>query len=220
MSSRTFQLDDDVHAYLVAHGVRETAVARDLREQTAPREDARMQISPEQGAFLSLFVRAMGARRLLEVGTFTGYSALAMASGMADDGEMICCDVSEETAAIARAAWERAGLGDRIDLRIAPAADTLRSLVDEGQSGTWDLMFIDADKPGYATYVELAHALLRVGGVVAIDNVLWSGQVLDADDDSPSTSALRALNSALRTDERWDLSMIPIGDGLTLLCKR
>lgn len=220
MSSRTLQLDDRTHAYLLAKGVREHPVAAALREATAARDDARMQISPEQGAFLTWLVRALGVQRALEVGTFTGYSALALALGMPEDGHLLCCDVNAETTALGREHWDRAGVGDRIELVIAPASETLSQRIVAGEGGSYDLVFLDADKTGYAAYVEAAHALLRPGGVVLIDNVLWSGSVADPDDTRESTVALRQLNAALHDDDRWDLSMLPVGDGLTLLRKR
>lgn len=221
MSARTIALDDALYAYLLAHGVREPEVASANREATQGSHPlARMQISPEQGQLLDFLVRLTGARRVIEVGTFTGYSALRIALAMPEDGKLLCCDVSEEHTRAARASWADAGVSERIELVIAPAADTLSSRVADGESGSWDMMFVDADKTGYATYVELAHKLLRVGGLVAIDNVLWSGRVADPADTSDDTVALRALNAALVADARWDLVMLPIGDGLTLLRKR
>lgn len=220
MSSRTLQMTDDLHAYLLTTGVREPDVARRLREATQSLEMARMQISPEQGQFMAFFVATMGVRRALEVGTFTGYSALRVAQALPADGLLVCCDISDAWTSIGRPYWDEAGVADRIDLRLAPAGDTLQALRDDGHEGTFDFCFLDADKTGYAAYVEHAHALLRVGGVVAIDNVLWSGRVLPGGDDEPDTVALRALNAALVDDDRWDLSMLPIGDGLTLLRKR
>lgn len=220
MSSRTLQLDDTIHAYLLEHGVREPEVAARLREATTALPDARMQISPEQGQLMDFLVRALGVRRAIEVGTYTGYSALRVAMALPPDGTLLCCDVSEDYTAVGRPFWAEAGLSDRIDLRIAPAAKTLSTLVDNGEGGTWDWIFIDADKTGYATYVDLSFALLRPGGVVAIDNVLWSGAVADPEATDASTMALKALNESLAIDPRWDLVMLPVGDGLTLLRKR
>lgn len=220
MSTRTLGLDDRVHAYLLAHGVQEPAVARRLRERTATLEMARMQISPEQGQLMDWLVRALGVRRAIEVGTFTGYSALRVALALPEDGELLCCDVSEAWTQLAREAWEEAGVASKITLVLAPAADTLRARLDAGEAGRWDSVFLDADKTGYATYVELAHALLRPGGVVLIDNVLWSGRVADPEATGDDTEALRALNATLAVDERWDRVMTPVGDGLTLLRKR
>lgn len=220
MSARTIPMTEPLHAYLLAHGVREPEVARRLRDHTQTMEMARMQISPEQGAFLGFLVRALGVRRAVEVGTFTGYSALVTALALPADGQLVCCDVSREWTDVGRPYWQAAGVADRIDLRLAPAADTLAALRAEGLDGTIDFAFVDADKPGYATYIDLLHGLLRPGGVIGIDNVLWSGRVADPADTSEDTVALRALNAALATDARWDLSMVPIGDGLTLLRKR
>lgn len=220
MSARTIPMTEPLHAYLLAHGVREPEVARRLREHTQTMEMARMQISPEQGAFLGFLVRALGVRRAIEVGTFTGYSALVTALALPEDGQLLCCDVSREWTDVGRPYWQAAGVADRIDLRLAPAAETLASLRAEGLDGTVDFAFVDADKPGYAAYIDLLHGLLRPGGVIGIDNVLWSGRVADPADTSEDTVALRALNAALATDARWDLSMVPIGDGLTLLRKR
>ena len=221
MSPRTLQLDDTIHAYLIAHGVREPDAARALREHTqAHHPRAQMQISPEQGQLLDFLVRALGVRRAIEVGTFTGYSALRIAGAMPADGKLLCCDVSDEYTALGRAAWAQAGLADRIELVLAPAAETLAAQITAGGAGTWDMVFIDADKSAYATYVDQAHALLRVGGVVAIDNVLWSGRVADPSVHDTDTDALRDLNAALAVDARWDLVMLPIGDGCTLLRKR
>ncbi len=221
MSPRTLQLDDALHEYLIRHGVREPDAARRLREDTqANHPRAQMQISPEQGQLLDFLVRALGVRRAIEVGTFTGYSALRVAAALPPDGKLLCCDVSEEYTALARAAWADAGVAERIELVIAPAADTLAARIDAGESGTWDLAFIDADKSSYATYVDRCHTLLRAGGVIAIDNVLWSGKVADPNHHDADTDALRDLNTALVADARWDLVMLPIGDGCTLLRKR
>jgi len=181
---------------------------------------ARMQISPEQGQFMALLVKVMGARRCLEVGTFTGYSALACALALPADGELVALDVSEEWTAIGRRYWADAGVSDRIHLQLGPARETLRRLRREGQEGTFDFMFIDADKPGYADYVEQGFHLVRAGGLIAIDNVLWSGDVADPGITDTDTVALRELNDDLHEDVRFDLSMLPIGDGLTLLRRR
>jgi predicted O-methyltransferase YrrM len=220
MSSSTLQLSPALNAYLVDVGVHEPALATKLRGETAAMPMARMQISPEQGQLLAWLVGALGVRRAIEVGTFTGYSALRVALAMPHDGELLCCDVSDEYTSVARRYWTEAGLDDRIKLVLAPATETLNKLLTDGQAATWDFAFVDADKPGYATYVEQLHSLLRVGGVIALDNVLWSGKVLDATDTTESTVALRDLNEQLKHDERWDRVMLPIGDGLTLLRKR
>ena len=220
MSRHSIQLDSDVHQYLIDHGVRETTHLRALRLETAEHEMARMQISSEQGQFMKLLVKMLGATRAIEVGTFTGYSALCVADAMGSGGTLVACDVSEEYTSIARRAWAAAGVSDRIDLRIAPAIETLDALIAEGGAGTYDFAFIDADKENYGAYYERCLTLLRVGGVVGIDNVLWGGDVVDSDNNASSTVAIRAVNTALRSDERVDISMVPIGDGLTLARKR
>jgi predicted O-methyltransferase YrrM len=219
MSARTLTLDDRTYAWMLAHGTREPEVGARLRAETAAHPMARMQISPEQGQLLEWLVKALGVRRAVEVGTFTGYSALRIALALPDGGHLTCCDVSEEYTAIARRAWAEAGVTDRITLRLGPAVDTLAALIADGARDV-DLVFIDADKESYAAYVEAAWTLLRTGGVVAIDNTLWSGRVADPADTEPSTEALRELATRLVADERWDLSLVPIGDGLTLLRKR
>lgn len=220
MSARTLTMTDALHTWLVDHGVREPSVARRLRDRTAELPMARMQISPEQGQLMAFLVRSLGVRHALEVGTFTGYSALRVALALPDDGTLVCCDLSEEWTAIGRPYWEEAGIADRIDLRLGPADNTLAALRAEGRDGTFDFAFLDADKTGYAAYVEQAWHLLHRGGVIGIDNTLWSGRVLEDDPEDDDTRALKALAAALHADERWDLSLVPIGDGLTLLRKR
>lgn len=220
MSSATLQLTEPVRDYLLAKGVREPDTLRDLREETAALPNREMQICPEQGALMSMLVKITGARRVLEVGTFTGYSALAMALALPQDGSLLCCDVSEEWTAIARRAWERAGVADRVELRLGPATETLAALLESGQEGSFDLCFVDADKTSYLAYFELGLQLLRPGGLLLFDNVLWSGSVADPTDDRESTRALRALNDVLAEDERIDIVMLPIGDGLTMARKR
>jgi len=211
-------LAPELHEYLVAHGTPPDSVLRALQEETrAIGPIAMMQIAPEQGAFLTILTRLLGAKRIIEVGTFTGYSAICFARGLPDDGELLCCDVSEEWTALARKHWEKAGVADRIELRLAPAADTLRALTDDG---TWDLVFIDADKGGYATYYEEALRLLKPGGAVLVDNVLWSGRVADPTATDEQTEAIRTFNAKVAADERVDCAMIPLSDGLTILRKR
>jgi caffeoyl-CoA O-methyltransferase len=192
--------------------VREPDVLRRLREETAPLPHAQMQISPEQGAFMSVLVKAIGARRCLEVGTFTGYSSTVVALAIPDDGHLTCCDVSVEWTDVARRYWTDAGVAHKIDLRIGPAVQTLKTL----EEGSFDFAFIDADKPGYDAYYERALRLVRPGGLIAIDNVLWSGRVADDADQDERTVAIRALNDKIATDERVDVAMVPIGDGMTL----
>lgn len=215
---KSLGLSPELHAYLVAHGTPPDAVQRALIEETARLGPiAVMQIAPEQGAFLTMITRLLGVREAVEVGTFTGYSALAIARGLAPDGHLLCCDVSEEWTAIARRAWERAGVADRIDLRIAPAVETLRALPDTKR---FDLAFIDADKANYAVYYEEILARTRPGGLILIDNVLWNGAVVDDSRQDDNTRAIRAFNAAVATDPRVDCVMTPISDGLTLLRKR
>lgn len=220
MSPRTINVTERVHAYLLEHSLREPEVMRRLREETAARADAQMQISPEQGQFMQLLVELLGAKRTLEVGTFTGYSALAVALALPPDGQVIACDINPETTAIGRRYWEEAGVGDKIELRLAPAADTLRALIAGGRAGSFDFAFIDADKGGYDTYYEACLELLRPGGLIVVDNALWGGAVADPSDTSEDTTALRALNAKLHQDERVSVSLVPIGDGLYLARKR
>jgi caffeoyl-CoA O-methyltransferase len=221
MSSRTLTLTDPVYDYLLSVGTRETDVARELREATRAATRAHgMQISPEQGAFLAVLVKMIGARRTIEVGTFTGYSALVVAQALPDDGQLIACDVSEEWTAVGRPFWARAGVADRIDLRLKPAAETLAELIAAGEAGAFDFAFIDADKSGYDTYYESCLALVRRGGVIGVDNVLWGGSVADAARTDADTEAIRALNAKVHADPRVDACLLPIGDGLTIAVKR
>ena len=220
MSSRTIGLDESLHEYLLSVSLREPEVLARLRQETASMRWARMQISPEQGQLMGLLIELLGARRALEVGVFTGYSALRVELALPEDGRLIACDVDEEYTAVARRYWESAGVADRIELRLAPAMETLDALISEGRSGEFDFAFIDADKVNYLGYYERCLRLVRCGGIVAIDNTLWQGRVLDASDESDDTEAIRALNRTLRDDERISLSMLPIGDGLTLARKR
>lgn len=220
MSNRTLALDDALYAYLLDVSLREPELLARLRRETAEMSEAGMQIAPEQGQFMAFLLRLMGAERVLEVGTFTGYSALVMALALPADGHVTACDVSERWTAIARRYWSEAGVADRIDLRLAPAADTLAGLIDSGAAGSYDFAFIDADKEGYRGYFEQALQLLRPGGLVAVDNVLWAGSVVDPTKQDDETRAIRAFNEALRRDERVDISLVPIGDGLTLARKR
>lgn len=216
MTNRTLNLDDALYGYLLEVSLRETPLLERLRAETASLPMARWQIAPEQGQFMALLVKLTGARRILEVGTFTGYSALCMASELPDDGRMICCDLPGDYNAIARRYWQEAGLAERIELRLAPALDTLAGL----PAGSFDLIFIDADKANYPAYLEEALRLARMGGLVLFDNVLWSGRVLETQPDDADTRAIQALNLALKNDSRVDLSMLPVGDGLTLCRKR
>jgi predicted O-methyltransferase YrrM len=220
MSSFTLGLGDQLHAYLLAHGVRESPAARALRAETARLPMARMQVSPEQGALMQLLVRLLGARRTLEVGTFTGYSALVVAEALPPGGEVVACDVSAEWTAIARRHWAEAGVADRVTLHLRPALATLDELLAGGAAGGFDFAFIDADKTGYDAYYERALRLLRPGGLVAVDNTLWGGAVADPARQDEDTRAIRALNAKLAADARVDLAMLPVGDGLTLARRR
>lgn len=220
MSRRTLPLDDRLHAYLLSVSLREPDVLRRLREETARHPQGEMQIAPEQGQFMGLLARLIGARKCLEVGVFTGYSALAVALALPFDGRLVACDVSEEFTSIGRRYWQEAGVDQLIRLELGPALGTLDALLADGEGGTFDFAFIDADKPNYGHYVERTLTLLRPGGLLAIDNVLWDGKVADPAVHDPDTDAIRALNEELLRDERIDLSLLPVGDGLTLARKR
>lgn len=220
MSNKTLGLDDRLYEYLLSNSLREPEILAELRQETASHSMSQMQIAPEQGQFMGVLVQLMGARKTLEVGVFTGYSALAVALALPSDGKVIACDVSEEYTAIARRYWEKAGVSDKIDLRIAPALDTLDQLLAEGQANTFDFAFIDADKSNYDGYYERSLQLVRSGGLIAIDNVLWGGDVADPAVKDNRTEKIRALNHKLHHDERVSLSLVPIADGLTLALKR
>jgi caffeoyl-CoA O-methyltransferase len=218
MKPKILPLDRKLYDYLLVHRTPDDAVLRDLREETARLGDrAVMQISPEQGTLLRLLVAAIGARRAVEVGTFTGYSAICIARGLAPGGRLLCCDVSAEWTAVARRYWEKAGLADRIDLRLGPAAETLRALPADP---AFDFAFIDADKAGYPVYYEEALRRLRPGGLIAVDNVLWSGDVVRPSKRDKDTRAIRRFNDLVAADERVDSVMTPIADGITLVRKR
>jgi predicted O-methyltransferase YrrM len=220
MTTRTITLNDRLYDYLLAHSLRETPEMRELRALTAEMSMSRMQIAPEQGQFMALLVELIGARSIVEIGTFTGYSALCMARALPIDGRIVCCDISTEWTDIAREFWERAGVYGRIDLQIAPALETLDALLAGGAAGTFDMAFVDADKANYPTYYEHCLSLVRQGGLLLFDNTLWSGAVADPDDQSEDTTGIRRLNDQLCVDERISLSVVPIGDGLTLARKR
>jgi caffeoyl-CoA O-methyltransferase len=220
MSRDTINVTDDLIAYIRSVGLHEDADLAALREETAHHPHATMQIGPEQGAFMGLLIRMLGARRTLEIGVFTGYSAMVVAKAMGPEGKVLALDVSEEFTGVARRHWSKAGIADRIALRLRPAAESLQELVAAGATETFDFAFIDADKANYGTYYEYALKLVRRGGLIAIDNVLWSGQVIDLSDETPDTVAIRALNEKVHGDERVDAVLVPIGDGLTLARKR
>ena len=215
---KSFHLGPEIHQYIVAHGTPPDAIQQELIEETRKLGGiSLMQIAPEQGAFMTLLARAIGARRVIEIGTFTGYSTLCLARGLPAGGRVIACDVSQEWTAIARRYWEKAGVAEKIDLRIGPAAQTLRALPEDP---VFDLAFIDADKPSYPAYYELILARLRSGGLILVDNVLWMGQVVNPAATDPQTSAIRAFNDAVARDPRVDCAMLAVSDGLTLLRKR
>lgn len=220
MPKQSIGLDNQVYNYLLSVSLREPEILLKLRQETASHPRSGMQISPEQGQFMRLLVQLIGAKKTLEVGVFTGYSSLSVALALPDDGKIIAADVSEEFTAIARRYWQEAGVADKIDLRLAPALETLDQLLATGQAETFDFAFIDADKENYDAYYERSLQLIRPGGLIAIDNVLWSGKVADPQYQDESTQAIRALNEKLHHDERVALSLIPIADGLTLAIKR
>jgi len=220
MSRNSAFLNDTITDYIRGVTLREPEPARRLREETAAMEQANMQISPEQGQFMHLLAALINARRCIEVGVFTGYSSLLTAMALPDDGQLVACDVSEQWTAIARRYWSEAGVAGRIDLRLAPALDTLQSLLDEGRQGHFDMAFIDADKENYDGYYEACLELLRPRGLIVLDNMLWSGRVADAQEHDADTEALRALNEKLHDDRRVAISLLPLADGVTLAMKR
>jgi len=220
MSRETTAMTERLLAYIREVGMREDEDLRKLREETASHPAARMQISPEQGQFMALLVELIGVKRAFEVGTFTGYSAMCVTKAMGRDGRLVALDVSEEYTSIAQEHWKAAGVHQQIELKIGPAAESLEAMVKEGEGGTFDFAFIDADKTGYMAYYEYALKLLRPGGLVAIDNVLWNGSVADPKNNDEDTVAIRKINAFIKTDNRVTMSLVPIGDGLTLARKR
>lgn len=220
MTKKTLGLDNQLYDYFLSVSVRQPDILRRLREETANHPNATMQISPEQGQFMALLVQLMGAKKTLEIGVFTGYSSLAVALALPPDGKIIACDVSEEYTNVARRYWQEAGVAEKIDLRIAPALDTLDLLLASGEEESFDFAFIDADKGNYQEYYERCLKLIRPGGLIAIDNVLWSGRVADSQVQDQSTQAIRKFNEKLFQDERVTISIVPIADGLTLALKR
>lgn len=217
MSAGTLNVTPELRRYLLDVGVREDPVLAELRAETAQLPESRMQISPEQGALMGMLARLIGAKRALEIGTFTGYSSIVLARALPDDGRVTCCDRSEAWTTIARRYWDVAGVAHKIELRLGPAVETLDGLVAEGR--TYDLAFVDADKENLVAYHERALQLVRPGGAILYDNVLWGGRVIDADDATPATEGVRALNRMVAGDDRVDVAMVPIGDGLTI-CRR
>ena len=216
MSTGILNLTKDLRDYLWEKGMQEHPVLAELRQETAQIPESVMQICPEQGALMANLIRLMSAKKTIEIGTFTGYSALAVALALPNDGKIVACDISEEWTSIGQKKWEKAGVGDKIDLRIAPALETLENLMADGQEGTFDFAFIDADKANYLDYYKMCLKLVRKGGIIAIDNVLWSGAVIQTDINDIDTVAIRDLNDYLVQDERVALSMVPVGDGLTI----
>jgi predicted O-methyltransferase YrrM len=219
MANQTIGLDDQLYGYLQSVSLRESDILTQLRQETAQQPMSQMQISPEQGQFMALLVQLMGAKKTLEVGVFTGYSALVVALALPPDGKVVACDISEEYTTIARRYWQQAGVADKIDLHLAPALETLDQLLVAGQAGTFDFAFIDADKSHYDSYYERSLQLVRSGGLVAIDNVLWSGRVADPQVQDNRTNSIRTFNQKVHRDARVSLSLVPIGDGLTLARK-
>jgi predicted O-methyltransferase YrrM len=219
MNDRNVKLDDRLYAYLQENSLREHPVLRELREATAGMKHAGMQIAPEQGQLMALLARAVNAKRAIEVGVFTGYSSLAVALALPPDGKLIACDINEEWTSMARRHWEKASVASRIELKLAPAQGTLDALIAAGESGTYDFAFIDADKGRYMAYFERCLTLLRKGGLIVVDNTLWSGKVADASVRDEDTDALRVFNAAVHRDARVAVSLLPIGDGVTLALK-
>jgi predicted O-methyltransferase YrrM len=217
---RSITLTEPLYRYLVEHSLRDHPVLRELREETAKLPQAVMQIGPDQGQFMALLTRLTGAKRCLEIGVFTGYSSLSVALALPEDGSIVACDVSEEWTSVARRYWKKAGVEHKIDLRLGPAVGTLDTLISLRQAGRFDMAFIDADKGSYLAYYERCLELVRAGGLIVVDNTLWSGDVADASNQKPDTVSLRAFNDALHHDERIDLALLPVGDGVTLARKR
>jgi predicted O-methyltransferase YrrM len=219
MSPRTLGLTEALHQYIIKFGLREPEALRLVRTETAPRPDVNMQIAPEQGQLMAMLVRLLNARRCLEIGAFTGYSALAVALALPTDGQIVVCEISDEFAELARRNWTRAGVTDKIDLRIGSALGTLDRMLEDGEAGSFDMAFIDADKENLSNYYDRCLKLIRAGGLVLIDNTLWDGAVADPSKRDPSTEAIRAVNQKVHTDRNVDMVLLPIGDGLTLARK-
>lgn len=220
MGKKNIGLTDEVYRYLLSVSVKEADILAKLRQETAKQPMAVMQISPDQGQLMGLLVQLLGAKKTLEVGVFTGYSSLVVALALPADGKIVACDIDESYTAIARRYWQAAGVADKIELHIAPALETLARLITEGEAGSFDFAFIDADKINYPHYYERALELLRPGGLIAIDNVLWSGRVADPEDADKRTVAIREFNQKLYQDRRVKISMLPVADGLTLAMKQ
>jgi caffeoyl-CoA O-methyltransferase len=218
--ARNIQLTDTLYQYILDHSAREPAVLRDLHDETAPMPHSGMQIGADQGQFMGLLAKLVGAKRCIEIGVFTGYSSISVALALPPDGKIIACDVSEEWTSVARRYWKKAGVDGKIELRLGPAVETLDGLLAKGEAGTFDFVFIDADKGNYLEYYERCLKLVREGGLMLFDNTLWSGEVANPENRKEDTVALRALNDALHHDERIDVALLPVGDGVTLARKR
>jgi predicted O-methyltransferase YrrM len=219
LSNRTLSIDDRIYNYLCDISIKEPELLRQLRQETAQIEYSVMQISPEQGQFMSLLIKLMAASRAIEIGTYTGYSSICIASAMPADGKLICTDISPQWTSIAEKYWAKAGLENKIELFSQPAEQTLQMLLDDGAQRSFDFIFIDADKQNYIKYYEMGLSLLRKGGIIAVDNTLWSGAVADPENDEPGTRAIRRFNEMLKQDGRVSHSLLTIGDGLTLILK-
>jgi predicted O-methyltransferase YrrM len=220
MPDKTFLADPVLYRYALDHSVREPDILRRLREETATYPNANMQISPDQGELFALLVRAIGAKKVLEIGVFTGYSSLVVLLCLPPEGRLMACDISDDYTKVARRYWREAGVADKVELHIGPAADTLKTLIAGGHAGTFDFAFIDADKTGYDQYYECTLQLLRQGGLVALDNMLQSGKVVDPNAKDPDTVAIRALNDKIVGDTRVFASLLPLADGITLAFKK
>jgi predicted O-methyltransferase YrrM len=219
LSNRTLSIDDRIYSYLCDVSIKEPELLRQLRQETAQIEYSVMQISPEQGQFMSLLIKLMAARRAIEIGTYTGYSSICIASAMPADGKLICTDISPQWTSVAEKYWAKAGLENKIELFSQPAELTLQMLLDDGAQKSFDFIFIDADKQNYIKYYEMSLSLLRKGGIIAVDNTLWSGAVADPENNEPGTRAIRRFNDMLKQDDRVSQSLLTIGDGLTLILK-
>jgi predicted O-methyltransferase YrrM len=220
MSNQTINLTDDLYNYLLSISLRESELLANLRAETAQHERSSMQMSPDEGQFLAFLIKLIGAKRTIEVGVYTGYSSLWLALALPDDGHLIACDVNEQWTSIARRYWQAAGIEHKIDLHLAPAQETLQKLLDNGQQNRFDFVLIDADKENYAIYYEQCLQLVRPGGLIVVDNVLWYGRVVDHSVQDNGTQAIRAINKKLHNDPRVDISLVAVGDGVTLLRKR
>jgi predicted O-methyltransferase YrrM len=220
MSNKTLNLNTKLYHYMLSVSLRERPILKSLRKETAHLSSHEMQISPEQGQFMAFLVELMGAKKTLEIGVYTGYSTLAVALALPDNGHITACDINPETSTIAKRFWKEAGVDQKIDLKLAPALDTLDHLIAEGESNTFDFIFIDADKQNYSNYYERSLSLARPGGLILIDNVLWGGDVADTTHHDKQTEAIRSLNQAIFTDKRVSMSLLPLSDGLTLARKR